>query len=86
MGEDHEKTADSYHELGITQVILGNIISATESVKQALNIRQKVSGEIHEKTTGSYHEQGVTQYMLRGYTSAAESCKQALNIRQKGVG
>ena len=46
---------------------------ATESLKRALNIRQKVLGEDHERTADSYHALGVTQYMLRDYTSAIES-------------
>nr|XP_058962800.1 uncharacterized protein LOC131789670 [Pocillopora verrucosa] len=86
LGEDHEKTADSYFYLGNTQYVLKDYTSATESHKRALNIRQKVLGEDHENTADSYNQLGVTQYVLKDYTSATESHKRALNIRQKVLG
>ena len=83
FGEDHENTADSYHKLGLTQYMIKDYTSATESHKRALNIRQKVLGEGHAKTADSYHKLGLTQYLLKGYTSATESNKRALNIGQR---
>ena len=65
LGEDHENTADSYHELGVAQYMLGDYTSATESHKQALSIRQKVLGEDHEKTADSYFNLGVTNISLK---------------------
>ena len=81
MGEDNEKTADSYHELGLTQCMLSDYTSATESHKRALNIKQMVLRDDNEKTADSFHELGLTQYMLKDYTSATESNKRVLNIR-----
>ena len=62
LGEDHEKTADSYFNLrtksyanlGNTQYVLKDYTSATESHKRALNIRQKILGEDRENTPHSY--------------------------------
>ena len=59
MGGDHENTACSYYELGITKFMPKDHTSATESDKRALNIRQKVLGEDHEKTADSYFNLGV---------------------------
>ena len=53
--------------------MLGDYTLATESHKQALNIRQKVLGEDQKNTAESYHELGLTQDVLRDYTSATES-------------
>ena len=60
LRDDNEKTADSFHELGLTQYMLKNYTSATESHKRALNIRQKVLGEDLKKTADSYFNLGAT--------------------------
>ena len=49
FGEEHPKTADSYHEVGVTQHSLGNYTAALESDKRALDIRIKLFGEEHSK-------------------------------------
>ena len=59
LGEYHEKTAESYHCLGLTQYMLRDYTSATESHKGALNIRQKVLGEDYEKIADSHHNLGL---------------------------
>ena len=75
-GEDHEKTAEGYHWLGVTQYMLSDYSSATESHKRALNIRQTVLGEDHEKTAESNHWLGLPNMCLvitpqpQSYTSA----------------
>ena len=74
--EDHEKTAEGYHWLGVTQFMLSNYSSATESHKRALKIRQTVLGENHEKTAESNHWLGLPNMCLvitpqrQSYTSA----------------
>ena len=73
LGEDHEKTADSYFNLrtksyanlGITQYMLKDNTSATESHMQALNIRQKVLGDDRENTIYSHFNLGITQFVLK---------------------
>ena len=80
MGEDHENAAESYFNLGITQYMLRDYTSATESHKWALNIRQKVLGEDHEKTADNL---GITQIKLGDRTSASDSHKRLGEIRQK---
>ena len=78
MVEDHEKTADSYHELGVTQYMLRDYTSATDLLKRALKIREKVLVEDHEKTADSYLYLGATQYMLGDYILAAQSLKRTV--------
>ena len=73
LGENHEDTAESYHWLGLTQYMLSDYTSVTESHKRALKIRQTVLGENHKNTAESYLWLGLTQYMLINYTSATES-------------
>ena len=75
-GEDHEKTAEGYHWMGVTQYMLSDYSSATESHKRALKIRQTVLGENHEKTAESNHWLGLPNMCLvitpqpQSYTSA----------------
>ena len=75
-GEDHEKTAEGYHWMGVTQYMLSDYSSATESHKRALKIRQTVLGESHEKTAESNHWLGLPNMCLvitphpQSYTSA----------------
>ena len=38
LGEDHENTADSYHELGLTQDLLRDYTSTTKSQKLTATI------------------------------------------------
>ena len=38
LGEDHERTANSYHVLGVTQYMLRDYTSATESQKLTATI------------------------------------------------
>ena len=64
LGENHEKTAESNHYLGLTQFMLSNCTSATESHKRALKIRQTVLAENHENTAESNHHLGLTQLCL----------------------
>ena len=86
LGENHKYTAESYHWLGLTQYMLSDYSSATESHKRALKIRQTVLGENHDDTADSYHYLGRTQYKLSDYSSATESHKRALTIRQTVLG
>ena len=83
FGEEHERNADSYSELGVTQYAVHYYSSALQSDQRALAIRLKVLGEEHEKTADSYRQVGVTQYAMHDYTSALQSHQRALAIRIK---
>ena len=63
-GEDHEKTAEGYHWLGVTQYMLSDYSSATKSHKRALKIGQTELGENHEKTAESNHWLGLPNMCL----------------------
>ena len=54
FGEEHESTADSYRQLGVTQSKMGDFTSALQSHQRALAIRIKLFGEEHESTADSY--------------------------------
>ena len=43
LGEDHARTAHSYHSLGVTQHLLGDYTSALQSDQGALDVRIKVA-------------------------------------------
>ena len=62
FGEEHQDTAQSYFNLGVTQHALGNFSSALQSKQRALNIRLKLFGEEHSDTAQSYVNLGVTQH------------------------
>ena len=61
FGEEHERTADSYSELGVTQYAMYDYTSALQSHQRALAIRIKVFGAGLEITADSYGELDITQ-------------------------
>ena len=61
FGEEHERTADSYWELGVTQYAMHDYTSALQSYQRALAIRIKVLGEELERTADRYRHLGATQ-------------------------
>ena len=85
FGEEHRKTADSFHKVGVTQHSLGDYISVLEPRNHALDIRLKLFGENHSETADSYLSVGVTQHSVGDYNSALESKTGALEIRRKTV-
>ena len=72
FGEEHRKTADSFHKVGVTQHSLGDYISVLEPKNHALDIRRKLFGENHSETANSYLSVGVTQHSVGDYNSALE--------------
>ena len=62
FGEEHQDTAQSYFNLGVTEHALGNFSSALQSQQRALNIRLKLRGEEHSDTADGYAPFGVTQH------------------------
>ena len=52
--EEHESTADSYRQLGLTQDNMHNYSAALESLQHALAIRIKLFEEEHERTADGY--------------------------------
>ena len=73
FGEEHEGTADSHRELGVTQYAMHDYTSALQSYQCAFSIRIKVVGEELERTADSYFNLGATQYQMHDYTSALQS-------------
>ena len=61
FGEEHESTADSYGQLGVTQNKMHDYSAALHSHQRALAIRLKLFGEEHAKTTDSYRQVKITQ-------------------------
>lgn len=70
FGEEHIRTADSYHLLGWTQYELSCLNSAMQSVWCALYIRRRLLGGEHPDITDSQRLFRLTGCMLREFTSA----------------
>ena len=64
FGEEHESTADSYRELGVTQYQMHDYNTALQSYERALAICMKLFGEDHERTAHCYVHVKVTQELL----------------------
>ena len=75
FGEDHESTADSYRNLGVTQYTMHDYSAALQSHQRALTIRLKLFGEDHESTADSYRQLGVTQTKAKLALAAVTSSK-----------
>ena len=58
FGEEHESTAESYGDLGVTQHEMKDYNGALQSKQRASAIRSKLIGEEHESTADSYGELG----------------------------
>ena len=85
FGEEHESTADSCRQLGVTQANMHDYASALQSYQRALVIRMKVLAEEHKSTADSYRDLGVTQNEMHDYTSA-QSYQRAFAFRIKLFG
>ena len=70
FGEEHIRTADSYHLLGWTQYELSCLNSAMQSVWRALYIRRRLLGGEHPDIADSQRLFRLTGCMLRKFTSA----------------
>ena len=81
LGEQHERTAVAYRELGVIQNNMGDYSAALQSQQHALAIRIKLFGEEHESTADSYWQLGVTQHNMHHYSAALQSYQCALDIR-----
>ena len=53
FGEEHESTADSYRQLGVTQYNIHDYSAALQSYQRALAIHIKLFGKEHESTADS---------------------------------
>ncbi|CAH3026864.1 unnamed protein product [Porites evermanni] len=85
-GEEHESTADSYRQLGVTQRNMHDDRAALQSHQRALAIRIKLFGEEHESTADSYRQLGTTQNKMHDDSAALQSHQRALGIRIKLFG
>ena len=85
-GEDHARTADSYHQLGITQRDLRDLPSAIDSHQRALNITRKLFGEEHPRTADNYHQLAITQRDFGDYHSALDLHQRDLHATRKLYG
>ena len=60
FGEEHESTADSYRELGVTQHQILDYKAALQSHQRALDMHIKLFGKENQSTADSYFPIGVT--------------------------
>ena len=81
-----DSLAKSFLDLGSAQRATGDLASALQSEKVALDIRLEHWGEDHLSTADSYHSLGASYYSAGDFASALQSTQRALNIRQKVFG
>ena len=86
FGDEHARTADSYHLLGITQHELGDYTSALQSKQHGEDVRRKLIAEEHAQTADSYNSLEVTQNEFGDHTSALQSQQHPLDVRRKLFG
>lgn len=78
--------AKSFLDLGSAQRATGDLVSALQSEKCALDIRLEQFGEEHWSTADSYHSLGASYYSAGDFASALQSTQRALNIRRRLYG
>ena len=76
FGEEHESTANSYRDLGLTQQQMYDYKAALQSYQRALAICIKLFGEEDERTAHCYMHVKVTQELL---------CKDRKTNRKKSI-
>ena len=64
-GEQHSTTADSYHDIGITQQAMGDHVAALHSLQEAHIVKLKLCGEEHVAVGHSFHEIGIIQHGMK---------------------
>jgi tetratricopeptide (TPR) repeat protein len=83
FGEEHEKTALTFFEVGAIYLKLKEHVKALESAKKALDIRKKIYGDENVDTASSYFSVGVVYYRLKEYQKALEYYNRALEINKE---
>ena len=81
FGEEHESTADSYRQLGVTQNNMHDDSAALQSRQQALANRLKLFGDEHGKISDSYRQVKITQDAQRKWRKV----KRAKRKYQKNI-
>ena len=64
LREEHERTADSYGQLGVTQYHMHDYSAALQSHQFELAIRLILFGEEHKSTADSYRQVKISQEAL----------------------
>ena len=80
FGEDHARTADSYHGISVTLHSLGDFKAAQDFKQRALEIRRKLSGEKYTSNADSYNILGATRLSLGDFHVTLGSYQHALLI------
>ena len=86
LGNRHQDTASSYHELGISQWCMGKYECALDYHKKALSISLDVLGELNSVTADSYYELGKTYFCLEDYRASLRSHLHAHRTRLELLG
>ena len=81
-GEEHEKLAASYNNLGRVYHDLGQNNRAKEYHEKALIISKKIYGQVHATVADSYRHLGIVNYDLGQHNEAKEYHEKALDIRK----
>lgn len=76
-GDNHDKTATSYNNIGIAYHHKGDYDAALEYCEKALAIQRQVLGENHPDTAGSYNNIGLVYHHKGDYDKALENFNKA---------
>jgi hypothetical protein len=70
LGEDHDLTARTYHDIGKVHLSRGNHDQALVNYERALTFHRRMLGDDHENTAASYNDIGTIYYLKRDYDQA----------------
>ena len=82
---DHEDTADSYHNVGAVQYLMGDHKKASEFLQRAAHMRSNLPGD-QKNTASTYHLLGSVQYDMKDIDRAVESLQKAWQLRNELLG
>jgi serine/threonine protein kinase/tetratricopeptide (TPR) repeat protein len=86
FGAEHERVAQSLHDLGVLLADKGDYAAAARNLEQALDMRRKRLGSGHEEVAVTLVELGRI-YQDQGFNTRAEPLqREALTIRRKVLG
>jgi tetratricopeptide (TPR) repeat protein len=83
FGEENEKTALSYYEMGSVHLKIKEYNKALENAKKALEIRKNIFGDENVATASSYFSVGAVYYRLKEYQKSLEYHNIGLELREK---
>ena len=85
-GAEHEKTANSYNNIGLVYLQQGDYGKTLEYLQKALETKEKVLGTEHSDTATSFNNIGGVYWKIGDYDMALKYYQKALAIKEKVLG